>query len=364
MWRRASVATLVGLCCLSPIVLPWPRLRSFERQTLGARFVGLSDASEASDDIVLGTIDPKTLGFFKNKERTYVPSPRDLYALALRFLNHEKPVGIDVVFSEPDLDRLESDGAETDAAFAEALQAGLMRLHAAHPEGHGPLANAPQEPPFADGWESKLPLAVTAKLVAYDGLVEDHDERLSLTPLANVIGLQSVRFDIPWKVFVLDSEVLNAFGLSDGYLLITRGLLAKCAGLEERAAILAHEIAHVVRYRNLTELQAREVDVQADTAQDAMNKAFGEAPDPDVEALSSVAMQASSFLHKDRLEAYEYEAYHLAAVYLYRAGLPPHALANVLNKVKGERGDHEACSGHPAFSKRISALKAHTQGVR
>ncbi|MGB0592354.1 MAG: M48 family metalloprotease [Myxococcota bacterium] len=247
---------------------------------------------------------------------------------------------------------------------AEAFQKGLKRFHATHPERSWPFPNEYQEPPFADGWESKLGLAVTAKLVGYYGLVEDHAQARSLTLLANVIGLQSVRFDIPWKVFVLDSDELNAFGLSDGYILITRGLLAKCTSLEERAAILAHEVAHVVRYHNLTELQARKVDVQADTAQDAMNKAFGEAPDPDVEALSSVAMQAYSFLHKDRLEAYEYEADHLAAVYLYRAGLPPHALVNVLNKVKRERGDQEAYSGHPAFSKRIKALNDHIRKMR
>jgi hypothetical protein len=252
-------------------------------------------------------------------------------------------------------------GARMSAA---AFQEGLKRFHTAHPERGWPFPNEYQEPPFAEGWEGKLGLAVAAQLVGHYGLADDLEERLSLTLLANVIGLQSVRFDIPWKVFVLDSDELNAFGLSDGYILITRGLLAKCAGLEERAAILAHEIAHVVRYHNLMEIHARKVDLKADSAQEAMNKAFGEAPDPEFEDLKDVAMQAYTFLHKDRLEAYEYEADHLAAVYLYRTGLPPHALINLLGKVQRERGDHEAYSGHPAFSKRISALKTHIQGMR
>ena len=247
---------------------------------------------------------------------------------------------------------------------AEAFEAGLKRFHAAHPERSWPFENEYQEPPFAEGWEAKVGLAVAAKLVAHHGLVDDVEAQHALTLLANVIGLQSARFDIPWKVFILDSDELNAFGLSDGYILITRGLLAKCTELEERAAILAHEIAHVVRYHNLIELQERKVDVQADTAQNAMNDAFGEAPDPEVEALSTVAMQAYTFLHKDRLSAYEYEADHLAAVYLYRSGLPPHALINVLKKVKRERGDLEAYSGHPAFSKRIKALKKRIRKMR
>jgi adenylate cyclase len=101
-----------------------PFLESFERNTLDSRFVSLSDHNDASDDIIIVTIDQRTLDFFKEKKRVYYPFPRDFYALALRFLNRGKPeaVGIDLVFSEPDVDRLESDGVETDAAFAEAME--------------------------------------------------------------------------------------------------------------------------------------------------------------------------------------------------------------------------------------------------
>ena len=77
--------------------------------------------------------------------------------------------------------------------------------------------------------------------------------------------------------------------------------------------MLAHEIAHVVRYHNVSELKERRVYLQADAAQEAMDSAFGEAPDPDVELLSATALDAYTFLHKDRLEAHEYEADHLAA---------------------------------------------------
>ena len=77
--------------------------------------------------------------------------------------------------------------------------------------------------------------------------------------------------------------------------------------------MLAHEIAHVVRYHNVSELKDRRVYLQADAAQEAMDSAFGEAPDPDVELLSATALDAYTFLHKDRLEAHEYEADHLAA---------------------------------------------------
>jgi beta-barrel assembly-enhancing protease len=247
---------------------------------------------------------------------------------------------------------------------ADEFSKGLADFHKRYPERGASFPNEYQDPPFEEGWEAKLGLAVAAKLVSHYGLSDNKDEMLSLTLLANVIGLQSIRFDIAWKVFVLDSDELNAFGLADGYILITRGLLAKCNGLEERAAILAHEVAHVVRYHNLMELQARKVDLKAESAQDALNKAFGEEADPDFEDLKDVAMKAYTFLHKDRLEAYEYEADHLAAVYLYRTGLNPQALINLLAKVQRVRGDHEAYSGHPPFSKRIKALKQTIESIR
>ena len=81
-------------------------------------------------------------------------------------------------------------------------------------------------------------------------------------------------------------------------------------------------------------------------------------------SVACIPFRCITFLHKDRLAAYEYEADHLAAVYLYRSGLSPHTLIKVLKKVKSVRGDREAYSGHPAFSKRIKALKKRIRKMR
>lgn len=122
--KMIAIAFAVGLCCFLPVLLLSPFLERFERNTLDMRFLWLSDPTEASDDIVIVTIDQKTLDFFKEKKNIYYPFPRDFYALALRFLKRAQPraVGIDMVFSEPDIDRLETDGAETDGFFAMAMK--------------------------------------------------------------------------------------------------------------------------------------------------------------------------------------------------------------------------------------------------
>lgn len=122
--KMIAIAFAVGLGCFVPVLLLSPFLQRFERNTLDMRFLWLSDPAEASDDVVIVTIDQKTLDFFKEKKNIYYPFPRDFYALALRFLKRAQPraVGIDMVFSEPDIDRLESDGAQTDGFFATAMK--------------------------------------------------------------------------------------------------------------------------------------------------------------------------------------------------------------------------------------------------
>ncbi|NOX72652.1 MAG: M48 family metalloprotease [Alphaproteobacteria bacterium] len=50
----------------------------------------------------------------------------------------------------------------------------------------------------------------------------------------------------PWTFTVLDTPVVNAFALPGGYVYVTRGLLAIANNEAELAAVLGHEIGHVV----------------------------------------------------------------------------------------------------------------------
>jgi predicted Zn-dependent protease len=50
----------------------------------------------------------------------------------------------------------------------------------------------------------------------------------------------------PFRFGVLNSEIVNAFALPDGSIYVTRGLLDVLPGEDQVAAVLAHEIGHVV----------------------------------------------------------------------------------------------------------------------
>src|SRR5260370_37347363 len=49
-----------------------------------------------------------------------------------------------------------------------------------------------------------------------------------------------------FTVTVLDSPIINAFALPGGYIYVTRGILALANDQSELAAVLAHEISHVI----------------------------------------------------------------------------------------------------------------------
>jgi predicted Zn-dependent protease len=68
-----------------------------------------------------------------------------------------------------------------------------------------------------------------------------------------------------WRFTVLDSPEVNAFALPGGYVYVTRGLLALARNESELAAVLAHEVTHVVA-AHIEARQAAEQDALVEGA--------------------------------------------------------------------------------------------------
>lgn len=77
----------------------------------------------ASKDVVLVTIDENSLKELKQQRITW-KWPRDIYAALVNYLHRggARVILFDVLFSEPDIDRLNTDAEQTDGAFATAMQ--------------------------------------------------------------------------------------------------------------------------------------------------------------------------------------------------------------------------------------------------
>lgn len=95
--------------------------------------------------------------------------------------------------------------------------------------------------------ESKLGAKEHPRIIAaFGGVYVSPPVQAGVEEIAGRLARASERPDITYKVTILNSPSVNAFALPGGYLYATRGLLALASDADELAAVLAHEIGHVV----------------------------------------------------------------------------------------------------------------------
>ena len=72
----------------------------------------------------------------------------------------------------------------------------------------------------------------------------------ALNQYVNHVGMwlasNTNRTDLPWHFGVIDSDAINAFAAPGGYIFITSGMVNTMNSEAELAAVLAHEIIHVI----------------------------------------------------------------------------------------------------------------------
>jgi len=86
-------------------------------------------------------------------------------------------------------------------------------------------------------------------------LVNNPAEQRYVNEVGRWLALHSERPALPWKFGVIDSSDVNAFSAPGGYVLISQGLFDRLRNESELAAVLGHEISHVVRKHQIKALQ-------------------------------------------------------------------------------------------------------------
>jgi predicted Zn-dependent protease len=83
-------------------------------------------------------------------------------------------------------------------------------------------------------------------IASYGGVYSDRAAEVMLAQIAGRLLAAADQPNVKYTVTVLDTPEVNAFALPGGYIYVTRGILALANDESELAAVLAHEIAHVV----------------------------------------------------------------------------------------------------------------------
>ena len=152
-------------------------------------------------------------------------------------------------------------------------------------------------------------------------------------------------------VSVLDHEMVNAFALPGGFVVIFRGLIEAATGPDEVAAVLAHEIGHVA---------------SSDPTRHALRSAgsigilgllFG-----DFAGGAAVLFLTERLIAAQYSQAAETGADVFASAVLAQAGINPGALGDMFENLREKDGDSEGISAHflshPTLGARIAAARA------
>lgn len=153
--------------------------------------------------------------------------------------------------------------------------------------------------------------------------------------------------DYNYEFIIFESEMINAFTVPGGNILISTGLIGFCDTPEELAAVLAHEMGHVEE-RHVVSRLIKELGIDLLTSADPY--VLGEVSE----------MLAST--HFDRRQ--EEEADRFAVELLEDSGIEPRTLATLFRKLEEETGNEllehfEVISTHPNFRSRIREALSH-----
>ncbi|MBN9888613.1 M48 family metallopeptidase [Salipiger abyssi] len=159
--------------------------------------------------------------------------------------------------------------------------------------------------------------------------------------------------DYPLEVSVIDHKMMNAFAAPGGQIVVVRGLLDKADGPDMVAAVLAHEIGHVV-HRDPTRHALRSAGSVG-----LLGLVFG-----DFTGGAAMVFLAERLINASYSQSAEAEADAYAHEALLAAGLPPSALGDMFETFRAEFGDREGpmahFASHPQLSARIAAARAAT----
>jgi predicted Zn-dependent protease len=164
------------------------------------------------------------------------------------------------------------------------------------------------------------------------------------------------RGELTFTFGVLDSPSINAFATPGGYIFITRGALEQMVDEAQLAAVLGHEMAHVVERHMVRELN---LNAQDGSAFGGLTALIGGATGSMRSSLEITLNQATAILFEKgyRLED-ELAADRDGILIAAGAGYDPSALGSYLQRVgQFEVAPQTPSIEHPVLKQRLAAIE-------
>ena len=232
-------------------------------------------------------------------------------------------------------------GAVASVAFIIAILVPLMADQLAEflpPEGEKALGDATfHQIRAALGGAELEPLGVC-----------DNDEGLMALAQMQAVLEQHTNLPYTLTVHVLDHDLINAFALPGGRIVIFRGLIDAAEGPDEVAAVFAHEIGHVAN-RDPTRGALRSAGSIG-----VLGLLFG-----DFAGGAAVLFLTNQLIEANYSQQAETDADTFAHKTLGLAGIPPTSLGTMFQRLRDEYGEEKGLVAHflshPSLVERIVA---------
>jgi predicted Zn-dependent protease len=219
--------------------------------------------------------------------------------------------------------------------------------------------------PMTEKEEYYLGRAVAATILGNYRLSADSRRNEYINSIGRTIALSS---DKPYvyagyHFAVLDTDEVNAMACPGGLILISRGMLQRAGSEEELAAIVAHEIGHVVNRDGVKAIgAARWTQVVTALGTDAVGR-FGGAQLAELTTLfeGSVNDVFRTIVVSGYSQEQEKAADESAMIYMQRAGYDPNGLYDFLDRLAREQrgGDRRGFfSTHPGMTERLEMARS------
>lgn len=203
-------------------------------------------------------------------------------------------------------------------------------------------------------WEQKLGESAYRDFLAQQTVITEGPAMTAVKEITH--RLTDSIPDNPYKfeVSLVKSDVVNAFALPGGYVVVFTGLMMKAKSGEEVAGVLSHELNHVLRRHGLERI-VKQIGLVA-----VLTILLG-----DPQGLAGLMKQLGVELLTLKFgRAQETEADLLGVRLLYRAKIDPSGMIRFFERLsEQEKGRVEILSTHPMSEDRAERLKAEVASL-
>jgi predicted Zn-dependent protease len=192
---------------------------------------------------------------------------------------------------------------------------------------------------------------------------DDETANYYINLLGQSLALSSDRPELfeGYRFQILDSDEINAFATPGGHILLTRGILRLARNEDGVAAILAHEIGHIVHQHGIKAIKTSRINtaltsVALTSVQVATDEEIAELTEVFEDSIQDVT---STLVNNGYSRETEREADKAAVEILRRVGYDPRALIDVLERMDRELepGGLDFAKTHPDPVDRIADIE-------